>query len=337
MIRFGIAGFGLHGDRRLMPGFALAQKCKAVAVARRDAKKAADTARQYGLAHAFTSTEELCRCPEVDAVFVTSPDVCHLADVLGCVRVGKPVLVEKPMAMNADECRQMVEAARKAGVLLGVAHCFRFEESTAWLREQVGNGAIGRVTFARAEFSYPGASHARTWLYDRAIAAGGPIADVGVHCVDALRYILRDEPRRVSAVGAQDAKSGNVEAAGILTLEFSRGALASVLVSTRAEYRSPLEFVGEKGFVRGLDALTVDQPVKLELWRDRQLVSEETVSNHLAYARQVDAFAGAVEGAAPFPVPGEEGWQNQIVLDAAYRSLRSGKSEEIARVAGVGS
>jgi len=329
MINFGIAGFGLHGDRRLMPGFALAQKCKAIAVARRDREKSFATARQYGLAHAFASTEEMCRCPEVDAVFVTSPDVCHLADVLACIRAHKPVLVEKPMAMNPDECRQMVEAARKALVLLGVAHCFRFEESTAWLRKQVMDGGIGHVTFARAEFSYPGASHARAWLYDRAIAAGGPIADVGVHCVDALRYILLDNPVRVSAVGKRDANSGNVEAAAILTLEFSRGTLATVQVSTRAEYRCPIEVVGEEGFVRALDGLTVDHSVKLELWRDRQLVNEETVSNHLAYARQVDAFAAAIEGSASFPVSGEEGWQNQIVLDAAYRSLASGRSEEI--------
>lgn len=329
MIRFGIAGFGLHGDRRLMPGFELATKCKAVALARRDAKKAVESARQYGLKHAFTSTEELCRCPEVDAVFVTSPDVCHLPDVLACVRAGKPVLVEKPMGMNTEECRQMVEAARKAGVLLGVAHCFRFEESTAWLRERVSAGAIGHVTFARAEFSYPGSGHARTWLYDRAIAAGGPIADVGVHCVDTLRYVLQDEPRRVSAVARSDAQSGNVEAAAILTLEFSRGTLATVQVSTRAEYRSPVEFVGDAGFMRALDGLTVDQPVKLELWRDRQLVTEETVSNHLAYARQVDAFAAAIEGSEKFPVVGEEGWKNQLILEAAYRSLSSGKSEEV--------
>ena len=315
-----------------MPGLELATNCKAVALSRRDPQKAAESARQYGISHAFASTEELCRCPEVDAVFVTSPDVCHLPDVLAAVRAGKPVLCEKPMAMNAEECRQMVEAARQAGVLLGVAQCFRFEESTAWLRQQVATGAIGRVTFARAEFSYPGGAHPRAWLYDRAIAAGGPIADVGVHCIDALRYILQDEPRRVTALGRSDADSGNVEAASVLGLEFSRGTLATVLVSTRAEYRSPLEFVGDSGFVRALDALTVDQPVKVELWRDRQLVKEKTVSNHLAYARQFDSFAAAVEGKQPFPVPGEEGWRNQIILDAAYRSLLSGKSEEVAAI-----
>jgi len=329
MIRFGIAGFGLHAVRRLMPGFALARNCKVVALSRRDSHKAREAAAQYGIPHVFASTEELSRCPEVDAVLVTTPNACHVRDVLTAVAAGKPVLCEKPMGMDADECRRMVEAARNAGILLGVAQVFRFEESTARFRERVASGDIGRPIFARAEFSYPGLGHARTWLYNRSIAGGGPIADVGVHCLDALRYILQDEPRRVSALGGPDEQSADVEAAAILTLELQRGTLATVLVSTRAHYRTPLEIVGDAGVLRADDALNVERPVKLELWRDGQRVAEETVSNQLAYARQVDTFAAAVEGRETFPVPGQQGWQNQLILDAAYRSLSSGKSEEV--------
>jgi len=329
MIRFGIAGFGFHAVRRLMPGFALAQNCKVVALSRRDSQKAYEAARKYDIPHIFFSTEELSRCPEVDAVLVTTPNACHLRDVLTAVAARKPVLCEKPMGMDADECRQMVEAARNVGVLLGVAQVFRFEESTARFRDRVAAGDIGRPIFARAEFSYPGVGHARTWLYNRSISGGGPIADVGVHCIDALRYILQDEPRRVTAVGRSDEQSGDVEAAAVLTLEFQRSALATVMVSTRAEYRTPLEIVGDAGVLRADDALNVERPVKLELWRAGRRVAEDIVSNQLAYARQVDAFAAAVEGREVFPVPGQEGWQNQLILDAAYRSLFSGKSEKL--------
>ena len=329
MIRFGIAGFGLHAVRRLMPGFSLAQDCKVVALSRRDAHQASEAAAKYAIPHVFLSTEELCRCTEVDAVLVTTPNACHLQDVLTAVSAGKPVLCEKPMGMDADECRQMVEAARNAGVLLGVAQVFRFEESTARLREHVVAGDIGRPVFARAEFSFPGSGHARTWLYNRALSGGGPITDVGVHCIDVLRYILQDEPRRVYALARRDEQSGDVEAAAVLTLEFQRGTLATVLVSTRAHYRTPLEIVGDAGVLRADDALNVERPVTIELWRDGQRLGEETVSNQLAYAWQVDSFAAAVEGRGIFPVPGQEGWQNQIILDAAYRSLASGRSEEL--------
>jgi len=334
MIRFGIAGFGLHAVRRLMPGFALAQNCKVVALSRRDANEARKNAAQYGIPHVFASTEELCRCPEVDAVLVTTPNVRHLQDVLTAVAAGKPVLCEKPMGMNSDECRRMVEAARNASVVLGVAQVFRFEESTARFRERVAAGDIGHPIFARSEFSYPGSGHARAWLYNRSMSGGGPIADVGVHCIDALRYILQDEPRRVTAVGGPDEQSGDVEAAAVVTLEFQRGTLATVLVSTRAHYRTPLEIVGDAGVLCADDALNVEHPIKLDLWREGQRVAEETVSNQLAYARQVDAFAAAVEGREVFPVPGEEGWRNQLILDAAYRSLSSGKSEELTAFSG---
>jgi predicted dehydrogenase len=186
MIRFGIAGFGLHAVRRLMPGFALAQNCEVVALSRRDPNKAREAAAKYGISHIFASTEELSRSPEVDVVLVTTPNACHLQDVLTAVAAGKPVLCEKPMGMNAGECHQMVEAARKAGVLLGVAQVFRFEESTARFRQRIAAGDVGRPIFARAEFSYPATHHARTWINDRLIAGGGPIADVGVHCIDVL-------------------------------------------------------------------------------------------------------------------------------------------------------
>ena len=333
MIRFGILGFGLHAAKRLMPGFALAQNCRVTALSRRSMDKARESARQYEIPLAFDSAEALCRSSEVDAVFVTTPNSCHLADVLLAIRCGKPVLCEKPMGVNADECRKMVEAARSTNLQLGVAQVFRFEESTARLRERVSAGEIGGIVFARSEFSFLGAAgHARTWIHDPAVAGGGPIADVGVHCVDTLRYVLQDEVVRLSARGVQGDTSGEMESAAVLTLEFSRGTLGTILVSFRAEYRTPLEFVGETGVLRADDGLNVERPITLELRRAGVLVETERVSNQQAYAKQVDAFAAAVEGKAKFPVPGEEGWQNQVILDAAYRGLKSGGAEEVVRV-----
>src|SRR5260370_38064561 len=82
MIRFGIAGFGLHAVRRLMPGFALARNCKGVALSRRDSNKAREAAVQYGIPHVFASTQALCRWPEVDAGLCTTSYAGHLRDVL---------------------------------------------------------------------------------------------------------------------------------------------------------------------------------------------------------------------------------------------------------------
>lgn len=331
MLRFGIVGFGRHAVKRLMPGFALSKRCKVTALSRRDIRQARRSAEQFGVAHAFDSTGALCASPEVDAVFVTSPDAMHCADTLTALRHGKPVLCEKPMAMNADECLLMVAASKAAGKLLGVAHIFRFEESVARARKMVEEGGLGRIVHARLEFHYPAVNHPRTWITDPSLAAGGPMADVGVHCIDALRYILRDEVRAVSAVAVADKDSGAVESAGVMTLAFAGGALGTVSVSTRAAYRTPLEIVGSDGTLRADDFLNVETPIELIWTANDGSESREEAANQLAYARQVDAFAAAVLDGDEFPATGEDGLRNQLVLDAAYRSWRSGKLEEVGQ------
>lgn len=332
MIRYGILGFGRHAVRRLMPGFGLARNSTVTALCRRNIDEARASAAQHNIPHAFNSATDLCRSPDVDAVFVASPNCSHLEHVLLAVEAGKPVLCEKPMAMNAAECRQMVEAARSRKVLLGVAHVFRFNRSIENLREQVRAGQIGRPVFVRSEFSFPARNHARTWMSVSKIAGGGPLADVGVHCIDALRWILDDEIAAVTAIGASDQDSGDVEAAAVLSLEFAGGTLGSIQVSTRAQYRTPLELVGETGWLRATDAFSVETPVELDLCQTNTTIEKETVSNLDAYARQVDAFSAAIEGKTAFPISGEQGWQNQEVLEAAYRSLKCGKVESVPRV-----
>ncbi len=329
MIRFGIVGFGLHAVRRLMPGFQLSSNCTVTALQRRDPEKAKASAQEYGIPHFFNSVDDLCRSPEVDAVLVTSPNACHRLDVLTALRRGKPVLCEKPMGMDADECREMVDTAHRLRLLLGVAQVFRFHESTARIRARVQSGDLGRLVFARSEFSFAARTHQRKWLTDRSLAGGGPIADIGVHCIDTLRYILQDEIVRVHARTVSDGHSGEVEAAAILTLQFRAGTLGTVLVSYRAPYRTPLEIVGEAGEIFADDALTVDRPVAIEYHTEDKPVVIEEVDNQLAYARQVDSFAAALEGNGKFPAPGEVGWQNQVILDAAYRSMRSGQMEPV--------
>jgi 1,5-anhydro-D-fructose reductase (1,5-anhydro-D-mannitol-forming) len=312
-----------------MPGFARAQSCGVAALSRRDPQRAQESARQFGIPHAFTSTAELCVCPDVDAVFVTSPDALHLADVLAAVRYAKPVLVEKPMAMNAAEAQQMVDAARTAGVLLGVAHNMRFEHSVRWFRERVSDGAIGKPLLANATFAAPMLTSPRTWAQDPKLATGGPLADIGVHCIDTLRYILDDEVERVM-MRAQHDEHSMLEATASGALHFARGTLANVSVSGRASYQTLLEVIGETGVLSAVNALNVEHPITLQLRRGFDLVEQSVVSNGDCYALQVDAFAAAIEEHREFQVSGEDGLHNQLVLDAAYRSIESGRAEAVA-------
>src|SRR5271165_4350953 len=244
MIRFGIVGFGLHAVKRLMPAFQRARRCRVVALSRRDLRQAEISAQQFQIEHAFASAADLCVCPEVDAVFVCSPDALHCADVLTAVRYRKPVLCEKPMGMNAGEARTMAEAARNSGVTLGIAHVMRFEESVKLVCERIAEGAIGRPQVARCDFFAPMLTTARTWVNNPKLATGGPLADIGVHCIDTLRFVLGDEVRAVSA-RAHYNSHGVMEASAATVLEFEGGTLGALSVSARSPYRTFVEVAGE--------------------------------------------------------------------------------------------
>lgn len=326
MVGFGIIGFGLHGAKRLLPAFRASRHASLVAITRSDMARAQASAREHGIPLAFASSEELCGSGEVDAVFVATPNARHLDDSLCAIRHGKPVLCEKPMAMNAAQAERMVNEARSAGLLLGMAQVFRFAPVLARVRERVQRGDIGRPVFARSEFHYEGRGHPRRWATDAAVAGGGPVADVGVHCIDALRWILSDEVAETRAMLARDAASGSVEAAALLALRFAAGTLGAVSVSFRAAYRTPIEIVGETGTLRAGDALSLSQPVELELMHGGRVVDRETLSNANAFVAMLDAFADSLANGTPFPASGEEGLRNQRVIDAAYRSVGSSSS-----------
>ena len=224
MIRCGVIGFGLHAVRRLMPGFAMATNSRVTALSRRNLREARQSAAEYKILHAFDSATSLCRCTDVDAVFVATPNSSHLHNVIVAIGSGKSVLCEKPMGLNSNECSLMVAAARTAKVVLGVAQIFRFAHSI----NCVAAGQIGKPVLARVFVSW----------------------------------------------GHSD-------------------------------------------------------PVAIELRRGAEVVDREVVWKTDAYARQIDAFSAALEGGLQFPVPGEEGWQNQEVVDAAYRSAGTGKIETV--------
>src|SRR5260370_17518531 len=112
MVRFGIAGFGLHAVKRLMPGFAWSKNCRVTALSRRNITDAKQSAVEYGIPLAFDSVADLCASPEVDAVLVTTPNSLHLVVVLDAVDACKPVFCETPLGMNAAEVRLMGHTAR---------------------------------------------------------------------------------------------------------------------------------------------------------------------------------------------------------------------------------
>lgn len=329
MVRYGILGFGNHGVKRLIPAFAGTTESHLTGIWRRDIGKAHSQAHEFHIARVFSSPEELCASAEIDAVIVSSPDAMHMNDTLLAVSHGKAVLCEKPAAKNADQVRRMAEAARAAGVQFGVAQNFRFNRSVNVVRDWVREGRIGHPLFATAQFCFRAQNSPRKWIYDPSLACGGVIGDVGIHCIDALRYVLSDEVSTVATMARGDAESGGVESSAVLSAEFTRGTFASIQVSFRGNYRTYLEIVGEEATIQSDDCLTIDRPVQVGLRRNGEIADAEQVGNGDAYTLMIDAFSSAVEGRGSYAAPGEDAIKNQQILDAAFASLRSGARQTV--------
>ncbi len=324
MIRYGILGFGHHARKRLMPAFVGAQ---VAGIWRRDPAKAQADAREFHIPHVFDSAEELCASPDIDAVFIVSPDSLHLPHVLLAAQYGKHILCEKPLAMNAAEVEKMLFATRATGVVFGVAQNMRYNASVQLIREWIAEGRIGQPLLAHSQFCYNAEKSPRAWIYDPTLATGGPIGDVAIHCLDALRFVLATDITEVSTLARRDEKSGAVESHAIVNMAFGNGAMGAVSVTSRGSYRSLVEITGETGVILCENGLTVDHPVDVVLYRQDKVAAHQRVSNADAYTRMIDAFSAAIEGRGTYLATGEDGLHNQRVLDAAYNSWRSGTKQ----------
>lgn len=324
MARYGILGFGHHAVRRLMQGFAGASDSNLVGMWRRDAAKAQENAREYSIPHVFETPLDLCKSQEIDVVFVASPDALHLEHTLLAARHGKHVLCEKPLAMNIGEAERMQATAENHGVRLGVAQNMRYNRSLARMREWISEGTLGKPVLAQAQFAYSAKSSPRTWIYNPTLALGGPIGDVGIHCIDALRYVLNTDVRAVATIAHVDEHSGSVESHAVVGLEFTSGVTGAVTVTTRSAYRTLVEVTCEHGVILCENGLTVDFPVEAVMRRGSEVLIRETISNADAYSRMLDGFSAWIKGHGQYLAPGIDGLHNQRVLDAAYQSWRDG-------------
>ncbi|WP_263382979.1 Gfo/Idh/MocA family protein [Granulicella arctica] len=327
-VRFAILGFGLHAVRRLLPAFAKSEQVVLTGMWRRDQAAAAKNCADLGIANCFPTTEALCSSDEVDVVFITSPDAMHLEDTLLALKHGKAVLCEKPLSMHASEAETMLAAADAAGLLLGVAQNFRYNHSLDTMREQILAGRIGEPQSAFAQFNYPADRAPRKWIADPALACGGPIADVGVHCIDSLRYVLGQDVLSLSTL-AEAIAGSPVEAHATLQIAMSGGVFATVAVSARSPYRTLIEVTGSEGVIRAESALSVDRPVDVVLRRSGEPDQTHTVDNGDGYTRMLDNFAEAYRGTGTFLATAPDGLHNMRALDAAYKSWKTGNREAI--------
>jgi len=193
-IRWGIIGCGNVTEVKSGPGFQKATNSQLVAVMRRDGALAADYARRHGVPKWYDDAEALINDPEVDAVYIATPPNAHQEYTLAVAKAGKPVYVEKPMALNHAECQTMVAACKAAGVPLWVAYYRRCLPRFLKVKALLEAGAIGAprtvtVRFYR-DWVQPTDQDQLPWRVQPAVAGGGFFVDLAAHTLDYLAYFF---------------------------------------------------------------------------------------------------------------------------------------------------
>jgi len=201
----GICGDWIRGfaQNAILPGFRHSKKAKLVALVSGDRSKAKRLATKFH-AGAFYTYEDLPACfsnPQVEAVYIATHNGSHAHYAVQAANAAKHVLCEKPMANSVQECRQMLEACRASDVRLMIAYRKYFEPASLELKKLITSGRLGRLKYIHSAFGIVlrGRGKAGSWHLDPKLAGGGALPDVGVYCVNTIRWLVGEEPLEASA------------------------------------------------------------------------------------------------------------------------------------------
>ena len=328
-VRYAVVGAGWISQIAFLPGVGQAGNSKATALVSGSAQLAGKLADFHGIDHVYSYEryDEMLAADVADAVYIALPNSMHADYAIRAANAGKHVMVEKPLAVSEAECEAMIQAARDASVFLMTAYRLHNEPGTVHALDLVRSGAIGDPRVFTSLFSIQaGADNHRL----KAAHWGGPLQDIGVYCLNAVRHAFEDGPTEVIAARnvSEDPRFAEVEETIAATLMFPEGRVAQFCASFGADETEMYRIAGTAGEIAVESAYHFLTPTTVRLKRGHEVI-ERTFPLTDQFAGQAEYFSDCImNGSAP-EADGEEGLADVRILLAIEEAARSGTAQQL--------
>jgi predicted dehydrogenase len=344
-IGIGIIGSGGIAQGAHLPAYkALAEEdVRVIAVADVRRETAEQAAEKFDVPHVYEDYREMLRRDDIDAVSVCTPNFMHKQPAIDALEAGKHVLVEKPLAINAAEGREMVAAARRTGMKLQAGLNNRFGSAPQALKRFIQAGELGEIYYARSQALRRRGIPSWGVFTQKDKQGGGPLIDIGVHILDLTLWLM-GHPKPIAAsgqtytkfgkregvvglMGQWDTKNFTVEDFGVGFVRFENGATLTLETSFAANLEKEIfncELFGTEG---GCSL----SPLRLFFERNQTLIDATPVFLPQVHTHpaEIRSFIEAIRNDTEPPVTAEEGLMVTEILDAIYRSADEGREVRI--------
>lgn len=312
-VRWGVLSTANIGTDLVIPAMQKGQYIDVVAISSRSKEKAEKAAEELGIPTSYGSYGELLADGNIDAIYNPLPNHLHVPMTVKALEAGKHVLCEKPIAMNAEEAKELVATAKKYPHLkIMEAFMYRFHPQWELVKSWLEEGRIGEIKTIQSVFTY--FNENPDDIRNKEGIGGGGLMDIGCYCISASRYIFGDEPIEVISDVELDPDFGvDRLASGIL--KFPKGT-ASFICSTQASPEQHLQIFGSDGIIEmDIPFNPLENVATVRLKKDGDIVEEiDTQDNH--YTLQGDAFSKAILKNSDVPTSLEDAVANMKVIDA---------------------
>ncbi|MCJ7873829.1 Gfo/Idh/MocA family oxidoreductase [Phaeobacter sp. J2-8] len=315
-VRWGVLGAANFARRHMAPAIHLAGRGTLAALATSSADKAAGFQRLNPDLHLFDDYDALLASDTIDAVYVPLPNHLHVEWAEKALRAGKHVLVEKPLAMKAEEFDSVIALRDKTGLVAAEAYMVVHHPRWQKVRELVQGGEIGEIMLWDTVFSYDNRADTGN-IRNRADTGGGAIPDIGVYTYGTARFVTGEEPQEILSTAI--TWENGVDVWSHITAQFPSFHFSGVN-SMRMVPRQNVTIQGDKGMISVQAPFNAGVFDQAEVTLDRPGMERVTWRwpgvNH--YVHQVENFNASVLDGADYPCPLEFSRGTQAMIDMVF-------------------